>query len=43
MLLSKRHSELTAILGRKVDFCSRLNQYIEATVRREAMPIYERT
>ena len=33
--------ELGAILGRKVDFCSRLNQYIEATVRREAIPIYE--
>ena len=34
--------ELSAILGRMVDFCSRLNQYTEATVRREAMPIYER-
>ena len=34
--------ELAAILGRKVDFCSRLNQYIEASVRREAVPIYER-
>ena len=34
--------ELAVILGRKVDFCSRLNQYIEATVRREALPIYER-
>jgi len=34
--------ELAAILGRKVDFCSRLNQYIEAAVRREAIPIYER-
>ncbi len=33
---------LAAILGRKVDFCSRLNKYIEATVRREAVPIYER-
>jgi hypothetical protein len=33
--------ELAAILGRKVDFCSRLNQYIEAEVRREAVPIYE--
>src|SRR5881275_2322325 len=34
--------ELSAILGRKVDFCSRLNQYIEAKVRQEAFPIYER-
>jgi len=34
--------ELAAIVGRKVDFCSRLNQYIEAAVRREAIPIYER-
>jgi uncharacterized protein len=34
--------QLAAILGRKVDFCSRLNQYIEASVRREAVPIYER-
>jgi predicted nucleotidyltransferase len=33
---------LSAILGCKVDFCSRLNQYIEAGVRREALPIYER-
>jgi hypothetical protein len=33
--------ELSAIIGRKVDFCSRLNKYIEATVRREAVPIYE--
>lgn len=34
--------ELAAIVGRKVDFCSRLNPYIEAAVRREAVPIYER-
>ena len=34
--------ELAAIVGRKVDFCSRLNQHIEAAVRREAVPIYER-
>jgi hypothetical protein len=33
--------ELAAIIGRKVDFCSRLNKYIEAAVRREAVPIYE--
>ena len=26
----------------KVDFCSRLNKYIDAAVRREALPIYER-
>jgi len=34
--------ELVAILGRKVDFCSRLNQCIEASVRGEAVPISER-
>ena len=34
--------ELAAIVGRKVDFCSRLNKYIETAVRREAIPIYER-
>ena len=34
--------QLAAILGRKVDFCSRLNQYVEESVRREAIPIYER-
>jgi uncharacterized protein len=34
--------ELSKIIGRKVDFCSRLNKYIEAAVRREAIPIYER-
>ena len=34
--------ELAAIIGRRVDFCSRLNKYIEAAVRREAIPIYER-
>ncbi len=34
--------ELAAIMGRKVDFCSRLNPHIEAAVRREAVPIYER-
>ena len=33
--------ELAAILGHKVDFCSRLNKYIEADVRREALTIYE--
>ncbi|MDD2707758.1 MAG: nucleotidyltransferase domain-containing protein [Verrucomicrobiae bacterium] len=35
--------ELAAIIGRKVDFCSRLNKYIESAVRREAVAIYERT
>lgn len=34
--------ELAKILGRKVDFCSRLNPFIEVVVRREAIPIYER-
>ena len=34
--------ELAAIIGRRVDFCSRLNKYIEPAVRREAIPIYER-
>ncbi len=34
--------ELAAIIGRRVDFCSRLNKYIEEAVRREAIPIYER-
>jgi uncharacterized protein len=34
--------ELAAIVGRRVDFCSRLNQHIEQLVRREAVPIYER-
>ena len=33
---------LGEVIGRKVDFCSRLNKHIEATVRREAIPIYER-
>ena len=34
--------ELASIVGRKVDFCSRLNRHIAAAVRREAVPIYER-
>lgn len=33
---------LAVIIGCKVDFCSHLNKYIEAGVRREAIPIYER-
>lgn len=35
--------ELAEIIGLKVDFCSRLNKYIDAEVRREAVPIYEQT
>jgi predicted nucleotidyltransferase len=33
--------ELSKIMGRNVDLCSRLNKYIEDEVRREAMTIYE--
>jgi len=33
--------ELAGILGRKVDFCSRLDPHLEPTVRREAVAIYE--
>ena len=33
--------ELSQIIGRKVDMCSRLNKYIEEDVRREALTIYE--
>lgn len=33
--------ELAEILGRKVDFCSRLDPRLERTVRREAVTIYE--
>jgi len=33
--------DLSKILGRKVDFCSRLNPYIQQQVRQEAVPIYE--
>ena len=36
-------AELSEILGRKVDFCSRLNPYIEPNVRAEALEIYEQT
>lgn len=35
--------ELSEILGRKVDFCSRLNPYIEPQVRAEAVELYEQT
>jgi uncharacterized protein len=33
--------ELAGILGRKVDFCSRLDPLVEPTIRREAVTIYE--
>ena len=33
--------ELSRIIGRKVDLCSRLNKYIETDVRREALTVYE--
>jgi predicted nucleotidyltransferase len=33
--------ELSKILGRKVDFCSRLNPYIQLRVKEDAVPIYE--
>jgi len=34
--------ELARIIGRKVDFCSRLNKYILPRVRSEMLTIYER-
>ena len=33
--------ELAAILGHKVDFCSKLNKYIADAVRRTAVTLYE--
>jgi uncharacterized protein len=33
--------KLSGILGRKVDFCSRLDPRLEPIVRREAVTIYE--
>ena len=33
--------ELTGIIGRKVDFCSRLDPHLELAVHREAVTIYE--
>lgn len=33
--------ELEAILGRKVDFCSKLNKYLRPLVRKELVTIYE--
>jgi hypothetical protein len=37
-----RQKNLAMILGRRVDLCSRLNKYIEDSVRHEAVPICER-
>jgi hypothetical protein len=34
--------ELAQIIGRKVDFCSKLNKYILPRVRSEMLMIYER-
>lgn len=34
--------ELAAILGRKVDFCSRLHPLILGRVQNELLPVYER-
>ena len=34
--------ELSEILGRKVDFCSKLNKYILPKVQSEMLTIYER-
>ncbi len=34
--------ELSEIIGRKVDFCSKLNKYILPKVRSEMLTIYER-
>jgi len=33
--------QLEEIIGRKVDFCSHLNKFVEAEVRHEALLIYE--
>ena len=33
--------ELEQIIGRKVDFCSRLNKYVWPFVKNELTPIYE--
>jgi uncharacterized protein len=35
--------ELERIVGRKVDFCSRLNKYVWPFVKHELTPIYEQT
>jgi len=33
--------DLEKILGGKVDFCSKLNQYIRPLVEKECLPLYE--
>jgi uncharacterized protein len=33
--------ELSAILGRNIDFCSRLNKHLQAAVRDEMLVVYE--
>ena len=35
--------ELSRIIGRKVDLCSRLNRHIASEVQREALTVYEQT
>jgi predicted nucleotidyltransferase len=35
--------ELSAIVGHKVDLCSRLDPHIKAEVQREAVTVYEQT
>jgi predicted nucleotidyltransferase len=35
--------ELEQIMGRKVDFCSRLSKYVLPLVKPELLPIYEQT
>jgi predicted nucleotidyltransferase len=35
--------ELAAIIGRKVDFCSRLHPLILSRVQNELFPLYERS
>ena len=34
--------ELSGILGRKVDFCSRLNKHVRPVAEREMLVVYER-
>ena len=35
--------QLAEIIGRRVDFCSKLSPYIEPQIRKEAVVIYEQT
>ena len=35
--------ELVAILGRKVDFCSRLHPLILSRIKDDLLPVYERS